>query len=509
MIRNHRGLLAGLFLCVPVLAGAPREALLNPPQGLFSDEWMEVHFGDGKIGYAHSTMARKGDLIETRMTMNIRIGRADQAVTVAVTQETTETIDGRPRGFASETDMSIQKTKLRGIIENGKVTITSEQFGMEQRQEHEFKGDSIMTWGTYREGVLRGLARGTEYTLDVFAPDMRVDAPVKAITKVGDWEPFEFKGATRKGIRVTMTLETPSGSMEMLSWVNEDGMPLKAEMPVPGLGNLRMFATDQASALADFVPPEIFMSTTIKVAPIDTDAAQRITYRLRLKGEQKDELVLPETGMQKPGKVENGWREVVVTRQKHERKADAGGDAGAAGKSPDLVEYLSGNLMMNLADPQLVKLAADGAKGAVDPFVRADNLRRFVREHISDKSLDVGFATASEVCRTREGDCSEHGVLLAAVGRLSGLPSRVVVGIAYAPIFGGKRDIFGYHMWTEFYIDGQWYDFDAALGDERIPHPGRIAFATSSLHNAGLADLAIPLISKIGAVELEVVKVEP
>jgi hypothetical protein len=97
--------------------------------------------------------------------------------------------------------------------------------------------------------------------------------------------------------------------------------------------------------------------------------------------------------------------------------------------------------------------------------------------------------------------------LLAALGRINGLPSRVVVGLAYVPTFGGQHDIFGYHMWTQFFIDGRWVDFDAALRESQCS-PTRIAFATSSLQNAGLADLSLPLLSRIGAIGIEVESVE-
>ena len=101
----------------------------------------------------------------------------------------------------------------------------------------------------------------------------------------------------------------------------------------------------------------------------------------------------------------------------------------------------------------------------------------------------------------------EHAVLLAALGRINGLPSRVVAGLAYVPLFGNEDDIFGYHMWTQFYIDGRWIDVDAALRETECS-PARIAFAISSLQNAGLADLSLPLLSKIGAISLEIREME-
>ncbi len=101
----------------------------------------------------------------------------------------------------------------------------------------------------------------------------------------------------------------------------------------------------------------------------------------------------------------------------------------------------------------------------------------------------------------------DYAVLLAALGRLNGLPSQVVVGVAYVPSFGGRSDIFVYHMWTQFFIDGRWIDFDAALRESECS-PARIAFATSSLKDTGLADLSLPLLSKIGAIEIDILEAE-
>ena len=163
--------------------------------------------------------------------------------------------------------------------------------------------------------------------------------------------------------------------------------------------------------------------------------------------------------------------------------------------------------MINTADPELIALAKRAAGGETEPFALADKLRRFVSDYVEDKNLNVAFATASEVCRNKEGDCSEHAVLLAALGRLNGLPSRVVAGVAYASVFGGQRNVFVYHMWTQFLIKGEWIDLDAALR-ETVCSPARIALVTSSLKNAGLADLALPLISKIGAIEIDILEID-
>ena len=519
-----RSILALMLLAV--FAHAEPIDAKNPPEGLFADDWAEIYMAGGKVGYMHSTMTREGDRIRTAAKMKLKIGRAAQNVAISTLQATTETVDGRPLAFASDMDASVMKTSMRGEIAEGTVKITSAQFGMEQTQTFDFPSGAIMTWGMFRETLLRGFTPGTSYTLKTYTPDFRLDGPVDAVTKVGEWETFTHAGKERKGQRVSVTMQSPVGAMEMITWVDRDGTMLKGKVPAPGIGDLEIVTTDEAAALTDFVPPELFMATVIRAGrTLHPPATKRITYRLRPSRPDVELGELPSTGMQRVTKSDGDGVVLVVERQSHEPRspsADASSGhepqavvaADRVGQTPArddatgaLSEYLDSNLMMNTRDPELIALAQRAAGGEKEPFALGDRLRRFVTDYVETKSLNIGFATASEVCRTKEGDCSEHGVLLAALGRINGLPSRVAVGLAYVPRFGGQSDIFGYHLWTQFYIDGRWVDFDAALRESDCS-PTRIAFATSSLKNTGLADLSLPLISKIGAIDLSIVEVE-
>lgn len=492
--------------CVWVVSAAGASGPIdpnNPPQGRFSDDWSEIYMAGGKVGYGHSVYTREGNLVHTTTTMTLRIDRAQQPIEIKVDQKTTELVTGAPVGFESVMDMSVMQTSMRGRIKNGKVTITTSQYGMETKQTYDFADGAVMTWGAFRETLLRGFEPGTKYTTAVYVPDMRLDAPVRATTTIGEWGSFTHRGLSIRGQHVTVVLTTPVGSMEMASWVDASGMPLKAIVPMPGLGDMEIITTDQATAMADFVAPEIFMTTVLRAGRhIDARHARRIKYRVTPKTAAVDLSDLPQTGMQTLRRTGDGALEIVVARQAHKPTARPGQAPRRA-----MPEYLGSNLMMNTSDPALVKLADEAAGGETEPFALGDKLRRFVSSYVKDKTLSIGFATASEVCRTREGDCSEHGVLLATLGRIKGLPSRVAVGLAYVERFGGQRNIFGYHLWTQFYMDGRWVDFDAALGETECS-PTRIALAVSSLQNAGLADLSFPLIAKIGGIKLDVVEVE-
>ena len=485
------------------VSGADRIDPHNPPQGRFSDEWAVVHMNGAKIGYSHSTMARDGDLIRTEMTMKLELGRVGQPITIGVSQFTTETLDGIPVDFGSQQNMATMTVTMKGEVKDGKVVIIQSQFGMDQEQTFDFPKGALMSWGLFRESLLRGFDAGTKYESIVYEPAIRMDDAITASTSVGEIEAFEQFGKKMTGRRVVVVMETPLGSMEVISWVDDRGLPLRSKVPMPGLGNLEILATDQKTSLADFIPAEIFLATMVQAnRSIDKRTADRVRYRIRAKDEKVEIGELPSSAGQTATTNSDGSVDVVVTRISH-KPSDPGSEKTG---TPAPAEYLDGNLMINIADPQLVAIAEDASRGETEPFALGDNLRRFVTDYVKNKNLNVGFATASEVCRNKEGDCSEHGVLLAALGRLCKLPSRVAVGVVYLPSYGGKTNVFGYHMWTQFYIDNRWIDFDAALRETQCS-PTRIAFATSSLKHNGLADLSLPLISKIGAIDIEIVEV--
>jgi len=83
--------------------------------------------------------------------------------------------------------------------------------------------------------------------------------------------------------------------------------------------------------------------------------------------------------------------------------------------------------------------------------------------------MSVGYASAAEVVESRQGDCSEFAVLTAAMCRAVGIPSQVVVGVAYVEEFGGLQG-FGGPAWTQAYLGGdkqgkggKWVGLDAAF----------------------------------------------
>jgi transglutaminase-like putative cysteine protease len=109
--------------------------------------------------------------------------------------------------------------------------------------------------------------------------------------------------------------------------------------------------------------------------------------------------------------------------------------------------------------------ALQGADGVSDSV---SDLLEFVDEVIRTKSYRRDFDIASQVAKTREGDCTEHAVLLAALARAVGRPSRVVIGILLVET---ADDVVAYgHAWTEIHGDDGWQLADATRPQHNLPN---------------------------------------
>ena len=284
----------------------------------------------------------------------------------------------------------------------------------------------------------------------------------------------EIMGRSLDALRCrTSSSDMPVGSATVET-LDRRGVPLRTELDLGGM-KMAILATDEAIARLAIQAPELLLRSFVRPDG-RIDAPRRVTEAAYLLSVPDGALPdLPAGGAQRVERLDDSRARVVV-------RSD-----GPSVRSPDLDigPYLAPSAMADSDDPVIVELTRGALRDAPDSKPeRAEALRRFVGRFIAAKTLGVGFASASEVVRTREGDCTEHAVLLAAMLRADGIPSRVVSGLIYADRFEGERDVFVYHMWTQALLDTgagrAWVDLDATLGP--IPFDAtHIALAESAL----------------------------
>src|SRR5690606_4085362 len=121
-----------------------------------------------------------------------------------------------------------------------------------------------------------------------------------------------------------------------------------------------------------------------------------------------------------------------------ENPADDAAPAGAAtnpqvaivkSRRPPTDDDRQPNNLIQSDDPAVVEMAQAVAPEETDHAKLAVELEKHVKRSITMKNFSQAFSTAAEVAKRREGDCTEHAVLLAGLARARGIPARVAIGL--------------------------------------------------------------------------------
>jgi len=500
---------ADRWIVLAVLLAITPAAVAQSERPIDEDHWYVVHMQGERCGYMHATVKGVGDEVNTRTHMQLEIARGPTKLEIGMEQAFRETLAGKPLGFKHTMTMGTEPTTTSGTIKGDKVVLITEQFGVKREATYDFDPEVRFAWGQSLLQKKYGFEPGTTYTIKTYEPNMKADGPIVAKIEIHPKESIDVLGKKRKLTRLTMTLQLPT-PIPSETWVDDDANPIVTTVNM-GIISLKVIETTKKQALGETEAPELFFSTFVQTNRRIAEDAKAVKLRLRATGDHKLPK-LPKTGMQSVKRVSD--REMVVTLRRidWEKLRAVGAESESSRKKmrKKMKTYLRASTMCDTNDKRIKRLTKKAVKGCKTPAEKADGLRRFVTKYVNDKSLDVGFATASEVARTREGDCSEHGVLLAALARVAGLPARGVSGIVQIPedsALSGKGGAFGYHMWTQVYIDKKWVDIDAAMRQTDCD-PTHIALALMPLNDEGMLDSAMSLLSVLGQLEIEVLDVE-
>lgn len=141
--------------------------------------------------------------------------------------------------------------------------------------------------------------------------------------------------------------------------------------------------------------------------------------------------------------------------------ADCGDEA--APDAAGLRRYLAPNAWIDSDERSVRAFARQHARGQ-GAERRMQSLVRAVQQHMNGPIAYRDYLSASQALASRGGDCTEFALLLAALGRAQGIPTRVAYGIAYSSRFTGQSHVFSPHVWTQAWNGRRWVSYDAGLG---------------------------------------------
>jgi hypothetical protein len=258
---------------------------------------------------------------------------------------------------------------------------------------------------------------------------------------------------------------------------------------------------DTPGAAGDGRPPDVLAYSLIPVAvPVDL-TARTVVYRITSDGPLPD---IPSDDRQTFERESETAGKVTVSWQGHPA---SGKDTIPIADPPVAESYRTANDWLESDDKLIKTLARQAMVADTNAQSVGVKCQAFVKRHITRTNLNIAFASARRTAVFREGDCTEHALLLAAIARALGIPSRVVGGMVYADQFVGRKQVFSYHMWAELWIDGAWRPFDAALHERGGYGVGHIALVFNDMSALRAdAELNTGLNRAVGRLKVEVLE---
>lgn len=420
-------------------------------------QYMLVMIDGQKCGYAVNTRLEEDKKIITTDEVFMSINRLGITLDVREKARYSETKDGKPLSFETEQlfgNAAVQKTK--GVIEGNNLLVTR---AGESSKQIPYSSNALMPEGVRLYMLGKGLKLGTKLELTIFDGSLLASLPTTI--EVFEKEKIDLFGRVKNLYKVITTTDLAgAGKIKMTSFVDDDLNAFKTATTMMGM-NIEMIACEKEVALKIDAPADIFSNLLLKSpVKIPSDALKKpILYNLKFKN-KTDNINLPKSDNQTASFDEDGYLNLRVSpalsRSNEKMPLNL--------EDKDLKEYLSSNNYVQSDNQKIIALAKEAVGGAEDALTAVRNIESFVNDYINNKNLSIGYATAVEVMQSKEGDCTEHAVLTAALCRAVGIPAKIVCGVVYAQAFANAGDIFGGHAWNECFVGGKWIGIDSTIG---------------------------------------------
>jgi transglutaminase-like putative cysteine protease len=502
MRRSWNGCLALVLGVSTLQAAEPRDAVVQ-------HIWEAAYLGQARAGFVHTTVnefTRQGQkIVKTTVDLSLTVKRFNDTVNLRMETGTEETPVGKVLAVSMRQFLgNDQQLLMRGTVEGEQLHVKVD--GGRRLDKRIPWNDEVI--GLYRQRRMfreRQVKPGDQFHYSTYEPT--VTAVVATRVTVKDYEEVETP-ASRKKLRL-LRVETLPDKIDIFQlpgtiyWLDDERMPVRSQMEIPGLGVVTLGTTTEESArrpsVASAQLPNIGTSNLIAIGspirqPYDAEAA---TYRITIKGEDSPTTAFAQDDRQQVKNVKGRSFELQV-RARHEPIP------GLPVKDV-APEFLKSCYYIKSDDAKVREFARQAVGQEGDPWRQAQRIERWVHQHMGKDNGSDAFATADHVARTLRGDCTEYAMLAAAMCRAAGVPSRAAVGLVY--VNSGGKPAFGFHMWAEVWVRNQWMPIDATLGKGFVGAT-HLKIADHSWYDTQSLTPILPALRVVGKTAIEVIQVK-
>ncbi len=480
------------------------------------DAWFLIQYEGATIGYETLTTTsidigsidadtvKSGDatlIVRRSRDTRLRLKRFGNDLSVSAHLETIESTDGL-----------LYSWSLRRTAADGSVILRSATWNVE-RQAYLINSSDI---DNKKLEILSSRTQPRSPILPewLFVPDMErpqqwssavLFPETSAIVdiEIRQLPPQSIRLLDRETIAVARHDYWPSNQPDLRSSVyyDKNGKVVLVEQPLLGK-TLRFYRTDAASALGEenlkSLDLQFLTSLPLRRPLLNSERSNEV--RMMISVGAAEQISLPSGDFQAIEQSTANSLIVTLTKPSEQSEDTIITKPPARITSIDR-KFRESSRWINSADETVRRMAVFGGGTASDPLEKCRRLSSYVQSHLRIAAFSTSMLSASEVVKSKQGDCTEFSVLLAALMRSEGVPSRVAVGFVYVP----NPASFVPHMWTEAWIDGAWIPFDATLGGEVNPLT-RFKVTDSALSDSVTNGtvLFVPLLNFLGRATVEI-----
>ena len=500
-----------LALCTLLLTSCQQDvesdspATASKPQAS-ADIWSIALIDGTKIGYSRiqqSVLEEDGQSLWKHDQLNeITLQRSGTTTRQRTELTSVETRQGKLLRCQTQMSDGGHPTLATAHVSNDQLIVTTEIAGQKKQSSLPWKPEWRGFFGVEQSLRERPLQPEEKRQLTVLAPVLM--QPAIVALKAANYEATTVTSGTKNLLRIERSdqLQVADGqtiTIKSTLWVDEAGEILKTLLP--GLG-LEEYRTSRQDALAKTGtrPFDINASFSIplKRAIAQPHATRLVRYRVHVRDGQAADF-FAQGPSQRITPLENGWAQIDV------QAISPGSQTTAPRQPPPTPADTAANSLIQSDNALIVTMAKSVGSKTDDPWQLACQLEKHVARLIETKDFSRVFASAAEVVQSRQGDCTEHAVLLAALCRARQIPTRVVIGLVYVPRPGAPE--LAYHMWNEVWIKNGWFPLDATLGQGGIG-AGHLKLSDSNLSGASAFSAFLPVTQVVRRLQLEIVAAE-
>jgi transglutaminase-like putative cysteine protease len=413
------------------------------PKELYEEHWMGVYFNGEKIGYAYRKITESNDGYRVYEILKARLRMMGVEKDMHTTMDAHIDDQFRLLSFLFSLRSDVN-TEIEGKVEGKKLHVSIHAGGLTSTQTILLKEPPHINLSIVQNILRDGLKSGDKVSIPVIDPatlgqdnqdNMELEVMGKdSIMSMGKMQDaYKIKGVF-KGI-------------ETFTWITEKGDVLREESP---MGFTLVKETKESATQPN--KPSVDLIAQVAIPFYMRLPADTMYLKVRLSGPDFKGLELDGGRQTLKGDMLEITRESLESRATDNPPSPPFSKGGQGG----LDEYLKETMFIQSKDPAIVSLTKDIIRDEKDKLKRTRLIYEWVYKNIKKVPV-ISLPMATEVLRTRQGDCNEHTTLFTALARAAGIPSRVAIGLTY------KDGFFYYHAWPEVYLN-KWVAIDPTLG---------------------------------------------